>query len=298
LESGSGGSEKMVMTTVRLISVVLLLSHPGLAVSAEDPKGSTATFSGPQVLASFIDPGEKVFVWRDVRIQLAIINGNSPIGVESIAINVPNRAGWATDQGSNSGICAGCVRVAFEPFDLTNPGEKRDLGNVYVRPGEWKTLLNDYFSFLFYRPRKEVFLVNLSYKPLADASGSSRVLSTRLEVNVSAHPVGMYVGALFGVVLATALVWCYRATKAISSASQPATAQTTTQNPTAQPVSIAPPWWLRLVRGSLASLIAIFLFQTTSDISFPVTVTVHDFYGGVLLGLFGDKVAEAIWVRI
>ncbi len=302
----------MAIIISTLVMSIVLLSCPATAGSAEEVKSPTTTFSGPQVVASFVDPAEKIFVWRDVRLQLAIINGNSPIGVESITISVPRRTGWATDKDSNSEPCIDCVNIRTEPFDLRNPGEKRDLGIVYVRPAEWKALRDEYLAFLFYRPRKEAFLVNLNYRPLAEASGASRVQSTRLDVNVAAHPLGMYLGALFGVVLATALVWCYRATKAVSSgqAAQPQTPQPTStqplQAPNVQPVQASTqttpnpgsPWWLRLIRGALASLIAILLFQTTSDISFPITVTVHDFYGGVLLGLFGDKVAESIWTKI
>ena len=48
----------------------------------------------------------------------------------------------------------------------------------------------------------------------------------------------------------------------------------------------------------LATAIAVLVFQTTSDIDFTVSVKVHDFYGGVLLGLFGETIAAAIYERI
>lgn len=54
---------------------------------------------------------------------------------------------------------------------------------------------------------------------------------------------------------------------------------------------------MRFIRGSLAAGIAILVFQTTSDVNFAVAVTVHDFYGGALLGFFGDKVAATIYNR-
>lgn len=279
----------MVAAIISLITAVISFACLALAFPAEAPPPTT--FSGPQVVVGLVDPAEKIFVWRDVRLQLAIINGNSPTGVESITISVPRRTAWATDRNNNSESCIDCVIIRTEPFELKSPGEKRDLGTVYVHAAEWKTLRDEYLAFLYYRPRKEVFLVNLNYRPLADASGASRVQSTRLDINVAAHPVGMYLGALFGVVLATALVWCYRATKEVSG-------QAAHALPSQSPLNSRSAWWLRLIRGALASLIAILLFQTTSDISFPITVTVHDFYGGVLLGLFGDKVAESIWTKI
>jgi hypothetical protein len=54
---------------------------------------------------------------------------------------------------------------------------------------------------------------------------------------------------------------------------------------------------MRFIRGSLATGIAILIFQTASDVDFAVSVTVHDFYGGALLGFFGDKVAVTIYKR-
>ncbi len=268
--------------------------------SAQEVKEQATSFAGPQIVAALVDPAEKLFVWRDVRIQLTIINGNSPVGIEAIAVAVPPGTAWASD-AADGHRPADSVSVAVEPFEMKTPGEKRDLGIVYVRAADWPALRADHFGFLVYRPRKEVVLVSMTYRPLADATAAPRVQSARLEATVSAHPLGMYAGALVGVVLATALVACYRVTKKVQASSSPRDEAHAPADPASQAqgvVAEGAPWWLRLVRGSLASLIAILLFQTTSDISFPISVTVHDFYGGVLLGLFGDKVAESIWSRI
>ena len=69
----------------------------------------------------------------------------------------------------------------------------------------------------------------------------------------------------------------------------------------------APTTWLarvnqftiRLLRGVAATTIPVLVLQQTdSDITLPINVSVHDFYGGVILGLFGDKVGEAIIKKI
>jgi hypothetical protein len=38
--------------------------------------------------------------------------------------------------------------------------------------------------------------------------------------------------------------------------------------------------------------------ERDQDITLPINVSGHDFYGGVILGLFGDKVGEAIIKKI
>jgi hypothetical protein len=51
------------------------------------------------------------------------------------------------------------------------------------------------------------------------------------------------------------------------------------------------------VSFNVASAIAILTFQTTSDFDFAL-YNVKDFYGGFLLGLFGNIVASSVYNRI
>jgi hypothetical protein len=224
-------------------------------------------------------------VWRRQRLQYTLVNGSAPsgIGVKSLRLSVPPGLGLRATTGVLPG---GQVELAPVAFALRTPAERREFPPVELRAAPLGELGAGAFALLTYRPRKEVFSATLEYERLLDGTTGSR--SVKLVLPVQAHPLAMYLGAIFGSLL-TALYFILPPLRPIKR-----------RDAAEQPLPSYPVRDLvvRFVRGALTMGIAVFLLETTTDMTLPVTVTVHDFSGGVLLGLFGDKVGEAITKRL
>jgi hypothetical protein len=236
-----------------------------------------------------VDPEEKVFVWQGVRLQLTLVNGSLPagIGVNSLKLSLPadmavQRAGQ-TPTGSE-------ISLFSESFTL-KPGERREFPPIALAGLEMTSINSRLFSILTYRPRKEVFVATLDYESLADRRPGTK--TTKLLVPVKAHPLGMYAGGIIGALLAAMFL--------ILPAVRPTTLQAAQGVPAQQAMTITErlrELGVRFARGAVVTGIAILVLQTTSDLTLPINITVHDFYGGVILGLFGDKLAAALqkWI--
>ena len=163
----------------------------------------------------------------------------------------------------------------MEPVELEGP-----------RLNEMK--LSKEFGLLTYRASKESFVAILKYRLLNNdkkPAGIVQQKTARLNLNASGHPLGMYAGAITGaflVALFLAIISRRRSSSSLSSFAR----------------GSGRSFLLHFARGGVATGIAILVLQTTADNRFPISVSVEDFYGGVLLGLFGDQLAQTIQQRV
>lgn len=274
---------------------------PRRPASASAPAALTpsqAVVAEPQILLTLVDPDEKVTVWGNVRLQFSLVNGSvsSGIGTKALMLSIPPALPLAAP--GRTARADGTIDLMPLALELRVPGERRDFAPVELVAKALKDLSWwQFFSLLTYRPRKEVFFATFEYQGLADKKPGTR--TTRLIVNTAAHPLGMYAGAAIGSLLSALFLFFYNIarlpTPPVGGAQAGAAAQ-------AQPAPETHPalqLLLRFIRGVIATAIALFfVFQTTSELSLPVNVSVQDFYGGVLLGLFGDKIADIVIKKI
>lgn len=258
-----------------------------LAAGQGAPPSAATEATKPEVFLTLVDPNEKVCVWQDLRLQFSLINGNLPsgIGVKSLSISLPPTMALLSKEGKVQ-----IIPDRIPAFNVETPGERLDLDPVEIAGKRCWDLGFSMFSVLTYRPRKEVFIATLNYEGLKDQKLGSK--SARLEVNVTAHPFGMYAGAILGSFLAAVFLMLPPIRAAGKSAAEAPPAEAATQ------VQRWRDFWIRFIRGAVVTGITILILQTTSEFALPINITVHDFYGGVLLGLFGEKLAAAIsqWI--
>lgn len=272
-------------------------SQPSAAVVPAATPGTQTATTEPQIVMALVDPDEKVVVWRSLRFQFSIINGSHPsgIGIKSFRLSIPPAIGM--EVAGKKSRPDGTVDLMPNAVDIRTPGERQDLTPVELKGKPITELKGQFLSLLTYSPRKEVFVATLEYEGLADRITHTK--TSKLEVKVEAHPLGMYAGAVLGALLVAIFTLLPRP----ANPPEPPPAKAGgNDDPPPQPPS--PPLsarvqnaLIRFIRGSLATGIAILIFQTASDVDFAVSVTVHDFYGGALLGFFGDKVAVTIYKR-
>jgi hypothetical protein len=119
--------------------------------------------------------------------------------------------------------------------------------------------------------------------------------TTDFQVKIDPTPVGMYVGALVGLFLGSLFLLIFQ----LDPLSSPQSAGAASRK-TAPLVRLSDDhrlladFFFRVARGMVATALAVLLFQTTSNLNF-ITIAIHDFYGGVLLGLFADKIGRTIY---
>ena len=262
---------------------------PGAQASSAAPATQQSVSAEPQVLLVLVDPDEKVYVWGTMRVQFSIVNGSVPsgIGAKSLRLSIPSALAIGPPGVST-------IELLPKPVDLRVPGERRDFAPAELRGSSfrelpwWRVLAS-----LAYRPRKEVVFATLEYEGLSDRKPGTR--TARLVVNVAAHPLGMYAGAVAGSFLGALFLLLYRFFNGAANAGAGAPAAV---GPASLGAAIGESL-LRFARGIVTTAIALFfIFQTNSELSLPINITIQDFYGGVILGLFGDKVGAAIVKRL
>lgn len=263
------------LTPVNSLALVLV-AFGGQASWAQDaavkPAQARAYFA-PTVSVELVDPEERIHTWTDLRLLISASSGSSDagIGVLSLTLHVPRSL--AIEIPGATIDRSGGISLLDQPFEIRSPGERDDLPPVQLTSKSLKSLGLEILPVLVYRSRDEVAVVTMEYRDLN--SDQKRSTTSQLRIKVSGHPLGMYLGALTGSALVALLLAFVRTRK-----------------------DILKDIVRRFARGSLATAIAVLIFQTINDINFPVAVVVQDFYGGVLLGLFGDQVAKAILNRI
>jgi len=261
------------------LAVLLWALVPAAAAGQAEAPAPGGGMWEPEVLLAPVDPEEGFSAWRGLRLRYAVVNGAAPagIGVKSLKLSVPPALGV---RAAGPAPRAGGLELIPEAFQLRSPRERRDFPPVELAPARLRELGWGIVSVMLYRPRKELFAATLEYEQLADGGVASR--SAILVVPVAAHPLAMYLGAVLGSLLA-ALYFALPPLRRGKEAPAPAPGASSLRE-------LA----IRFVRGALVMGLAVFLLQMTQDLALPIKVTVHDFSGGVLLGLFGDRVGEAI----
>jgi hypothetical protein len=275
----------------KLIAVGILLcciTDKGIgATDAAKPPQPAGT--GPEITLTLVDPNQKVYSWRNLRLQFAIVNGTlqSGIGVNSLVLSLPSSMAVTSDHLSRTSD--GSLKLLESAFQMRAAGERRDFPPVELRGKYVSEMWGELKSILTYRGQKEAIVATLEYLPLGAQSAQTKTV--RLDVPVLPNPIGIYIGALIGAFLAALLIPIHRFTMQAIAVDQ------------SKPIDFPFPrefvcFIARYLRGVVGGAIAVLLLQTTSDFSFPISVGVQDFYGGVLLGILADQVSEQILKRI
>lgn len=235
--------------------------------------------TAPTIAISLVDPDDRVHVWGDVRLQATFVAPpqTEGIAVSDICISVPRRLAIEVKSSEAEKSVGACDLVSA--FDLRGSGARSVTDPIDFEPRgieDWRRFL----SVVTYHTRTEVVTIRATYVPLGKPELKIPFESS-LRIQVDAHPLGMFVGAIVGALLAALLVISLRLSAQDLS-----------------PKGVA--WSLaiiggRCVRGTVSAAIVILISKTTSELRMPITIAVHDFYGGVLLGMFGDAIAMSIW---
>jgi hypothetical protein len=274
----------MVIIKLIVIVIVGLIFSTSTIIPAQSdnstggPEG-VGSSEGPKVTLSIIEPEEKTMVWSDLRLKILMESGDAQYGVNEISLAIP----WGLAlkyYGSKKNDNETDMVSLGEPFELA-PGQSKPF-LIELKAKSIRELGAGFLSVLTYTPRKEIMVAEIKYTGQLEEPVES---FHQLEINVKAHPLGMYAGAVLGAFLSSLL------TLLIGIQKGP-------DRRFSHLVQLIGSSFFSFVIGVVATAIAILIFQTTSDFSFPVAIKVRDFYGGVLLGLFGEKVALSLYQRL
>lgn len=236
----------------------------------------------PQITIALIDPSEKLYVWSSLRLQISITNGSYSSGIAATGLKLSIPPSLGVEMPGNPPLSDGTVQILVEPSLFPTPGERRDLTPISFERKPLSLWDGQLIRALTYRSRKEVLVATLLYKRIDDQIDG--VKTSRLLTSVEAHPLGMYAGTLLGYLLRAILLVLYRLPGVFVGGLM---------------AGFNRGWrfLLRFGQGIVATAIVTLLFQTSSEVSLPISIAVHDFYGGILLGLLGDKAAGEIRKR-
>lgn len=264
-----------------LFLLLLAVGHP-LAVESDEPSSPSAgceqIVEEPHLDIALADPNTRVRVWENLRLLVTVHSGGKDIYIDSLTLAIPESLGLGVAGSVKKGKSKNTIKIQppellrlgtwMEPVELEGPG----LNEMTF----WKE-----FGLLTYRASKETFVAVLQYRTWnKKPSGIVQQKTARLDLNASGHPLGMYAGAITGAFLVALFLTI---TSRHSSSSHSGSARSFGRN---------------FLRGGVATAIAVLVLQTTTDNRFPISVSIEDFYGGVLLGLFGDQLAQTIQKRI
>lgn len=258
-----------------------VLSAAPASVKADEPVKSEVK-SKPEIVVQRIDASERVTVGRTVRIRVTIKNGNETISLERVAVSPPPalrlKLGGKTDSPFS---------LNFPPErSQLNPGEVLELGEVdLVGPSLFERVNWD---LLAYRPKKETILGELSYVSLA-GNVPARAFHS-LDVDAFASPLGVFAGAIVGTFLGALFVTMVRVQKAVEALQSPKRADVA-----AIIGKEAGRAGFIFIKATVAAGIVILVLQSASGVKFPIEVSVNDFYGGLVMGLVGERVASAVY---
>jgi hypothetical protein len=272
------------MVIVKLIIILgIILSTPAIIAAQSD--NSTArperavSFEGPKVTLRIIDPEEKIMVWSNLRLGILVESRGAQYGVDDIRLAVPTDLALKYRGSQRNDNETDMISIG-DTFELAPGQSKPFLIELKAKP--FRELGASFLAVLTFTPTKEIMVAKVNYKGEQDEPLES---FHQLEINVKAHPLGMYAGAVLGAFLSALLILL------ISIQKEPDRKLT-------RLVQLVGGFFFSFVIGVVATAIAILIFQTTSDFTFPVAIKVRDFYGGVLLGLFGEKVALSLYQRL
>lgn len=266
-----------------LFLLLLTMGHP-LAVESNEPSNSFAgceqIVEEPHLDIALVDPSTRVRVWENLRLLVTVHSGGKDIYIDSLTLAIPESLGLGVAGSVKKGKSKDTIKI--QPPELLKLGTW--MGPVELEgPGLNEMAFWKEFGLLTYRASKETFVAVLQYRTWNNDQKSYGIVqqkTARLDLNASGHPLGMYAGAITGAFLVALFLTI---TSRRSRSSHSGSARSFGRN---------------LLRGGVATAIAVLVLQTTTDNRFPISVSVEDFYGGVLLGLFGDQLAQNIQKRI
>lgn len=270
----------------RLVLFLLLLAvwHP-LVAEFDEPSNPFAVqiIEEPHLDIDLVDPNTRVRVWQNLRILVTVHSGGNDIQIDSLTLAIPESLGLRVADSCDQGKSKNAIKMQSELPKSETWMEAVELEGP--RLCEMKP--SKKFGLLTYRASKETFVAVLLYRTRdkeKEAYGIVRQKTARLDLNASGHPLGMYAGAITGAFLIALFLAL--------------TSRPSTSSPSGYTRSVGRKFLSRFINGSLATAIAVLVLQTTTDNRFPISVSVEDFYGGVLLGLFGDQLAQTIQQRV
>jgi hypothetical protein len=274
-----------------LKSCVLLVLGSALAVAQtsgqpEDTPKEKEPTKAPRISLELLGSKDKVFAWRPIRLQVHVVSGGQPCDLKGVIIHIPIAMGVTHPREKDGEIPV----VEDASIQLAELGENWRSDVIELRKKSFREMGSLAMSVMAYTPRDEVFQATMIYRDGADPDGRDYYQDGQLPLHVEAHPLGMFLGAVVGAFLSALLRVLMVVRRHISSDDPSA------DYPGAS--KLLGSFFLSVFTGVVASGIAILVFQSTSNIDFAIAVTVKDFYGGVLLGLFGEKVAQAIYQRV
>lgn len=143
---------------------------------------------------------------------------------------------------------------------------------------------------LTYRPEKEAIMGELSYFDINKADNSFRSVVNVLELDGAANPLGLFAGAIVGTFLGAIFVTLFRVQKAVENlpTHEVRDILTIIGKELGRAVFI-------FLKATVAAGIVILVLQSTSGVKFPIEVSVNDFYGGLVMGLIGERVASGVY---
>lgn len=273
--------------------VLLGLAAIAGACAADENAEPNLPTAQPSLLLELVDPGQKPIINSPVRLKLTIVNGGEDCKVQWIGLSIPQSLTltaakpWGRDQDSLDWKDEDNIR-------LRAPGQRSSIP-IDLVPVPWAQLRGRLPQVLTYTTRKETFFASIHYTSGAQSIPGDK--ETELSIDVEPSQLGMYAGALLGLVLGSVFL----VTFAVVPSSSPneddnANATKSLHASNSSPNIFTNLGW-RIFRGTIATALAILVFQTTSNLNL-ITISVHDFYGGVVLGLFADKTASLIYQRI
>ncbi len=278
----------MVVRVVQLVGLLAsVLAGESWAQSNAGPSTADRDFGTdeiPRIEIALADPADDVTVWGNLRLVVALVApaSSGDIGFTDVCVIVPPRLAMVARRGDK--VLDRCA--ILEATSLDGAIKRKDFEPIEFEPARLneKRFL-DLVSLLSHQSRSEIVTVSATYFPLARKEEQSSIES-HLRVRVDSHPLSMFVGALFGSLLAASLLVSVRVAGG---------AGTNSGSLCDAFRGVAG----RCFRGAVVAIIVILLAKTTAELRMPVSIDVHDFYGGVLLGLFGDAVAMAIrrWIN-
>lgn len=291
-----------------------LLSASGLrtaAAGSDDSPAvrSTSVGSGPQLLARIVDGAQDFDEWHELEIELSVATDGSRYLVRRLRVLPSDEVEPECSDIQRMGrlVLPAQATTVLPPLELEVSERQRNawLKRLLQRQHRRYVVLALELQRLDAAPAGSVASVAPLLAPATLSAAQARCpdafgpddqqyewLFATLPVLIDTPPWSMHVGAVLGAVLSTLFVFL--------SARKGETADTASGGERRPRPQDLPG---ELLLTSLACLIAVMLLQSTSsaaagEAGLPLQVAVKDFYGGLLIGLFGRQIVGFVRRRL
>lgn len=291
-----------------------LLSAGGLRTAAADSDDSPAVRSisagsGPQLLARIVDGAQDFDEWHELEIELSVTTDGSRYLVRRLRVLPSDEVEPECSDIQRMGrlVLPAQGTTVLPPLELEVSERQRNawLKRLLQRQHRRYVVLALELQRLDAAPAGSVASTMPLLAPATLSAAQARCpdafgpddqqyewLFATLPVLIDTPPWSMHVGAVIGAVLSTLFVFL--------SARKGETADTAAGSERRPRLQELPG---ELLLTSLACLIAVMLLQSTSsaaagEAGLPLQVAVKDFYGGLLIGLFGRQIVGFVRRRL